>query len=80
MAPSEFDLLERILPGRAIIHDASLWEGMLEIPSKFWKSNGDQWAVFFADGDIISQVKIESLKKAREISYKPLVIVTEHSQ
>lgn len=80
MAPSEFDLLERILPGRAIIHDASLWEGMLEIPSKFWKSNGDQWAVFFADGDMISQVKIESLKKAREISYKPLVIVTEHSQ
>lgn len=76
----EKELLEEILPGVEMRTGVPEWEQKLEKPCRFWETEQDKWAVFSVEGEIISQAKIESIRKARELELKPLLIITEHSQ
>ena len=74
------DLLNEILPGKEIQKIQPKWQEKLEKPIKFWKTKNDKWAIFYIEGDIISQTKIDSIIKSKELQFKPLVIINDHSE
>ncbi len=80
MTQCKEELLNTFLPGTEIAKKLPQWGEKLERPIRFWRSDGSEYAVFSIEGELISQAKIDSIKRAHELNLLPLVVITDHSQ
>ena len=79
MTSDGLDVLKDLLPGFAVKKIGTMWDNVEE-PKVIWDSKTQRWAVYLIESEYLSSSKIESIKKAKQHSFNPLIIITDHSQ
>ncbi len=73
------DILSVALPGEKIADRCrpAGWQGLPELPWRFWQSTDQRWAVFLLVGGRFSNAAQRSVQEVHSIGLKPIIVVAK---